>query len=196
MNNINNTNKLFDDNLPIIFSDFMNDNIIQIHKELYEDALKKFEKDKKKENNDFTLDDYKIIEIKNEANFLKPSSILLIHNHNFKKEKIDLSSYWNTNYVNDSDSYLFNELLIDKDNKKNIEVEEIDYIHGKIKFRNKFNNKTFTIDKSKIDFNATLKNKLENTFGFLVGESNQLSSDKLLKSTVEQLTLDGIYKIK
>lgn len=196
MNNINNTNKLFDDNLPIIFSDFMNDNIIQIHKELYEDALKKFEKDRKKENNDFTLDDYKIIEIKNEANFLKPSSILLIHNHNFKKEKIDLSSYWNTNYVNDSDSYLFNELLIDKDNKKNIEVEEIDYIHGKIKFRNKFNNKTFTIDKSKIDFNATLKNKLENTFGFLVGESNQLSSDKPLKSKVEQLTLDGIYKIK
>lgn len=196
MNNINNTNKLFDDNLPIIFSDFMNDNIIQIHKELYEDALKKFEKDRKKENNDFTLNDYKIIEIKNEANFLKPSSILLIHNHNFKKEKIDLSSYWNTNYVNDSDSYLFNELLIDKDNKKNIEVEEIDYIHGKIKFRNKFNNKTFIIDKSKIDFNPTLKNKLENTFGFLIGESNQLSSDKPLKSKVEQLTLDGIYKIK
>ena len=196
MNNINNTTKLFDDNLPIIFSDFLNDSIIQIHNELYKDALSKFEQSRKKDNEDFTLDDYKIIEIKNESNYLKPSSILIFHNKKFEKEKVDLTEYWNTNYVNNNDSDLFNELLIDEENKKNIEVEDIDYIHGKIKFRNKFTNKTFIIDKSKIDTNVTYKSKLENTFGYLFNEVSQMSSDKNLKSKVEQLTLDGIYKIK
>lgn len=167
MNNIHNTNKIFDNNLPIILSDFLNDNIILIHNELYQDALKKFEKDRKSNNNEFSLDNYKIIEIKNEANFLKPSSILLYDNH-FNKEKIDLTPYWNTNYNNEYETpYIFNELLIDEESKKNIEVEDIDYINGKIKFKNKFTNKTFTVDKSKIDFNINLKNKLENTFGDL-----------------------------
>ena len=168
MNNINNTNKLFDNNLPIIFSDIINDHIIAIHNELYQDALKKFEKERKLNNPEFSLENYKIIEIKDELNFLKPSSILLYDN-NFNKEKVDLTEFWNTNYNNEYEApYIFDELLIDEENKKNIEVEDIDYIHGKIKFKNKFTNKTFTVDKSKIDFNLTYKNKLENTFGDLL----------------------------
>lgn len=164
MNNI----KIFNNNLPIIFSDFLNDNIIKIHKELYEDALKKFEKDRKKETPQFTLDDFKIIEIKNELNYLKPSQIILFNIKKFEKEKVDLTPYWNTNYSNSyEDPYIFDDLLIDEENKKHIEIEDIDYINGKIKFRNKFTNKTFVIDKSKIDFNITYKNKLENTFGDL-----------------------------
>ena len=171
MNNINNTNKLFDNNLPVIFSDFLNDNIIAIHNELYQDALKKFEEDRKLENNDFNLDNYKIIEVKDESNFLKPSSILL-YDDSFHREKVDLTPYWNTNYYNDYEApYLFNELLIDEESKKNIEIEDIDYIHGKIKFKNKFTNKIFIVDKSKIDFNLTYKNKLKNTFGYLVNHA-------------------------
>lgn len=189
-------NKIFDNNLPITFLDFNNDQTIKIHQQLFNDALKKFENDRKNIDNTFSLDDYRVIEIKNEYNYLLPSSIIIFHKHDFKKEKLSLEKYWNTNYKENNLPFKFNELLIDDDNKKHIEFEDIDYIHGKIKFRNKFTNKTFTIDKSKIDFNITYKNKLENTFGNIYNNSISQSKDKNLKSKVEKQTLDGIYKIK
>ena len=167
MNN-NLQNKIFDNNLPISFSDFTNNHIEKIHKELFNNALKKFEDDRKNDDENFSLDNYRIIEIKDENHYLLPSDILLINKHGFNKEKVSLKKYWNTNYTNIESPYKFNDLLIDEENKKHIDIEDIDYVHGKIKFKNKFNNKTFMIDKSKIDFNLTYKNQLENTFGYLL----------------------------
>lgn len=170
MNNIlENKNKIFNNNLPISFFDIVNDTIIKIHKELYSNALEKF----KEENKDIDFNEYKIIELKNENNYLKPSNILLMHKTLFTRKNIDLTPYWNNNYINDEYLNIFNELLISDENKKNIEVEDIDYINGKIKFRNKFNNKTFFINTDKIDFNITYRNKLENTFGELLKHANR-----------------------
>ena len=36
---LNNDNKIFDNNLPLTFTDIVNDNIFKIHNELYEDAF-------------------------------------------------------------------------------------------------------------------------------------------------------------
>lgn len=167
-NKIENSNKIFDNNLPLTFTDVINDYIFKIHKELYEDALKKFESDRRLTNHDFELNNYKIIEIKNQKNFLKPSTIILFSKSEFKREKVDLTEYWNTNYTNENYISKFAELLIEDTDKKHIELEDIDYVKGKIRFRNKTNNKVFEVDKSKIDFNITYKNKLENTFGDLL----------------------------
>jgi len=170
-NLLENNNKLFENNLPISFFDVVNDTLNKIHKELFNDALNNYEKYKKETDSNYSIKNLKIIELKNSQNYLKPSKIM-IFNHNddgtLTREIIDLTDYWNTNYVNNEYITHFNDLLIDNDNKKQIELEDIDYINGIIKFKNKYNNKTFSVNTNKIDFNLTYKNKLENTFGDLL----------------------------
>ena len=163
---IKNYNKLFIDNLPIKTTDFINDNVTKIHNELYNKALKKYAEENYEslENLEFR---YKIIEIKNE-NYLFPSKILLISKQDFTKKNVDLSDYWNTNYLRKEITNIFNDLLISDENKKNIEIEEINYYNGTITFKNKFNNKKFTVNVDKIDFNPVYKEKLTNTFSYLL----------------------------
>lgn len=160
---LENNNKIFDNKLPLTFQDIINDHIFKIHNELYKDALNKFASEK-----NYDLNQYKIIEVKNQENFLKPSTIIMFNKHEFEKKKVDLTPYWNTNYISEDYISKFAELLIEDTNKRHIELEDIDYVNGKIRFRNKTNNKVFEVDKSKIDFNITYKNKLENTFGDLL----------------------------
>ena len=159
---IKNYNKLFINNLPIRTSDYVNEYIIKIHDELYNNALNKYAKEKS-----VVLDLYKIIEMKDE-NYLYPSKVMLISKQDFEKQIVDLTPYWNTNYSKYNFTSIFNELLISDENKKNIEIEEINYPKGKITFKNKFNNKKFTVDIDKIDFNPIYKNKLENTFSYML----------------------------
>lgn len=155
--------KLFDNNIPIPFTDYINSNIEKIHKQLFDNAIEKYCID-----NNIVSSDYKIIDLKNEDNYLLPSIAILFSKKEFKKEKVDLTDYWNLNYLELPQQTIFNDLLIDTENKKDIEIEYIDYIKGQVIFKNKFTNKEFRIDFSKINNNLQYKKKLENTFTSLL----------------------------
>jgi len=166
---LNNHIKLFDNNIPIPVESYINNYIEKIHKQLFKNAITKY--CNKMKVNEI---DYKIIDIKNEDNYLLPSKAILLHKSSLKKEKIDLTDYWNLNYIDSLQKDVFNELLIDEENRKNIEIEYIDYVNGKVQFRNKFTNKTFFIDFSKINNNIQYKKQLENTFTKLYRDVREL----------------------
>lgn len=163
---IKNYNKLFIDNLPVKTHDFVNDNVTKIHNELYNNALKKYAEENYESLEKLEFQ-YKIIEMKNE-NYLFPSKILMISKQDYLKKIVDLTDYWNTNYLRKEITNIFNELLISDENKKNIEIEEINYYKGIIIFKNKFNNRKFSVNIDKIDFNPVYRNKLTNTFSYLL----------------------------
>lgn len=155
--------KLFDNNIPILVDSYINNNIEDIHKELFDKAINKY-----CEDNSIDISQYKVIDIKNEDNWLMPSNFILLHKHEFTKIKGSLKDYWNVNYLEENQKSIFTDLLIDDENKKDIEIEYIDYVKGKVKFRNKYTNKEFFIDFTRINNNLQYKKQLSNTFTSLL----------------------------
>ena len=153
--------KLYNDNIPLNVYEIIYSNSENVHKKLFEEAI-----DKYCEHNSINKDDYKIIDQPNKEDNLKPSIAIMISNESI--DYIDLTNYWNKNYIENLNKYseneIFRELLIDEDDKRNIEVEYIDYVNGKVQFRNKMTNKTFFLKFNKLDKNRKYYPKLRNTF--------------------------------
>ena len=153
--------KLYNDNIPLNVYDIVYSNSENIHKKLFEEAI-----DKYCEHNNINKDDYKIIDQPNADDILKPSMAIMISSQNINY--VDLTNYWNKNYIENLNKYseneIFKELLINEDDKKNTEVEYIDYVNGKVQFRNKMTNKTFYLKFNKLDKNRKYDPELKNTF--------------------------------
>jgi len=153
--------KLYNNNIPLNVYDIIYSNSEKVHKKLFEEAI-----DKYCEHNNINKDDYKIIDQPNIDDNLKPSVAIMICDE--KIDYIDLTNYWNKNYIENMNKYseneIFRELLINDEDKKNIEVEYIDYVNGKIQFRNKMTNKTFYLKFNKLDKNRNYYPDLKNTF--------------------------------
>lgn len=161
--------KLYNNNIPLNVYDIIYSNSEKIHKKLFEEAI-----DKYCEHNNINKDDYKIIDQPNIDDNLKPSVAIMICDE--KINYIDLTNYWNKNYIENLNKYseneIFRELLINDEDKKNIEVEYIDYVNGKIQFRNKMTNKTFYLKFNKLDKNRNYYPDLKNTFTALYYDRN------------------------
>lgn len=153
--------KLYNNNIPLNVYDIIYSNSNNIHKKLFDEALNKYCK-----TNNIDKKNYKIIDKENEDDKLKPSIAVMMSNEGV--DYIDLTDYWNKNYVENLNKYseneLFRELLIEDDNKKHIEVEFIDYVRGRVQFRNKFTNKKFFVNFNKLDKNRNYYPELKNTF--------------------------------
>lgn len=153
--------KLYNNNIPLNVYDIIYSNSNNIHKKLFDEALDKYCK-----TNNIDKRNYKIIDKENKDDKLKPSIAVMMSNEGV--DYIDLTEYWNKNYVENLNKYseneLFRELLIEDDNKKHIEVEFIDYVRGRVQFRNKFTNKKFFINFNKLDRNRNYYPELKNTF--------------------------------
>ena len=153
--------KLYNNNIPLNVYDIIYSNSNNIHKKLFDEALDKYCK-----TNNIDKRNYKMIDKENKDDKLKPSIAVMMSNEGV--DYIDLTEYWNKNYVENLNKYseneLFRELLIEDDNKKHIEVEFIDYVRGRVQFRNKFTNKKFFINFNKLDRNRNYYPELKNTF--------------------------------
>lgn len=153
--------KLYNNNIPLNVYDIIYSNSEKVHKKLFEEAINKY-----CEHNNINKDDYKIIDQPNIDDNLKPSVAIMICDE--KIDYIDLTNYWNKNYIENLNKYseneIFRELLINDEDKKNIEVEYIDYVNGKVQFRNKMTNKTFYLKFNKLDKNRNYYPDLKNTF--------------------------------
>lgn len=136
--------------------DIIHDNTKNIHNKLFNDAIDRYCSENNKNKNE-----YKIIDQENKEDILKPSKAIFIKDNIMST--IDLSDYWNINYNNlNNKNNIFKELLINNEDKKNIDIEYIDYVNGKVLFRNKFNNKKFFVKFNKL--NKKIQNNLTNTF--------------------------------
>ena len=124
----------------------INDNSINIHNQLFNKAIEKYCL-----KNNIDKNNFKIIDKENSENILKPSTAIFISNNQLNY--VDLTDYWNMNYYNNSycNSTSSNELLLDENNKKYIEIEYIDYVNERIQFKNKFTNKKFYIKFNKLN---------------------------------------------
>jgi len=135
--------------------DYVSNKMDKIHKELYESALNKYIS-YICELNRTNVDEYKnshyFIEIR-ANNYWEPSTIYIkdinpptIGTTPFTVEKVNLSPWWNDyQYINDNkeiDDTFFNEDF----NSYALSVIELDYINGRVKFRDKHNNTEFWKD--------------------------------------------------
>ena len=156
--------KLYNNNIPLNIYDIIYSNSDNIHKKLFNDALNKYCNEKNINKND-----YKIIDKENKDDMLKPSIAVLMSNEGV--DYIDLTNYWNKNYLENLNKYseneLFRELLIEDDNKKHVEVEFIDYVRGRVQFKNKFTNKKFFVKFNKLDSSKNYDLQIKNTFSSL-----------------------------
>ena len=153
--------KLYNNNVPLNVYDIIYSHSNMIHQKLFDDAINKY-----CETNNLDKSHLKIIDQPNEQDVFKPSIAIIINNEHI--EHINLTPYWNKNYIENLNQYsenaLFKELLIEDDNKKHVEVEYIDYVNGRVQFKNKFNNKTFFVKFNKLNKNKNYNAQLTNTF--------------------------------
>ena len=165
---------IFNNNIPIKASDHIYNIFNTIHDILFQDAVNKYIEDwnsnASEEDIQINEENFKILDLKNNNDLLKPSFALFINKYSNKKfKKIDLKHYWNSNYVNSLiNNNIFDKLLISDEDKKNSKIESIDYINGVVKFKNNFSNKIFEIpfDKLNNNFYYNYLNNLKNTFGY------------------------------
>lgn len=135
--------------------DYVSNKNDKVHKELYDSALERYIT-YICETNDIDVDEYKsthkFIEIR-KNNYWEPSYVYIRDINSprpgktpFVTEKVYLSKWWNNyQYINDNkeiDSMFFNEDF----NSYALSVIELDYINGKVKFRDKHNNVEFWKD--------------------------------------------------
>ena len=110
---------------------------------------------------------HKFIEIKNDE-YWKPSSVIIIGAiYPYNKKKISLNKYWN-NYQNKERFKLDLLKITNEENIKDSQIEEIDYINGKVKVYSKSTDITYDVDFDYIDEDTNINNDilLENTFTY------------------------------
>ena len=153
--------KLYNNNIPLNIYDVIYNNSNSAHQKLFDDAINKYCLE-----NNIKKEDVKIIDQINHDDILKPSTAIIINNG--KVNYVNLTKYWNTNYIENENKYLdnsiFNNLLINDDDKKHIDIDYIDYVNGKVQFKNKFTNKKFFVNFNKIDKSRNYYPNLKNTF--------------------------------
>ena len=135
-NSINKYNKLEYNSSKTKFKDFVSNKYDNIHIELYAEALNEYLKSINADNDEY-INTHEFIEIKDNE-FWKSSKVMIRNlEYPFETQTIDLSSYWN-NYEYLSKFKEFEDIYLDEDNVKDaFEVIYIDYVNGKVKFRNK-----------------------------------------------------------
>lgn len=161
-------NKLEYDSSKTKFSDFVSNKYDNIHKQLYIEALTEY-LEKTNNANDEYINNHKFIEIKNKEYWM-PSKVMIKNlNIPFETNTIDLSNYWDKYEYNQKNKE-FNSFFLSEDNiKEGFEVIYIDYVNGKVKFRNKNTGLEIWKDLNYIN-NETKYNddllSLKNTFGY------------------------------
>lgn len=156
--------KLYNNNIPLNVYDVIYSNSKSTHSKLFDDAINAYCKEY-----NINKDKIKIIDQPNKNDILQPSSAILMYDGKIHYVTSDeLSRFWNKNYTKNLNKYednsIFKELLINDDDKKHIDVEFIDYVNGRVQFKNKFTNKKFFISFNKIDKNQNYYPQLKNTF--------------------------------
>lgn len=156
--------KLYNNNIPLNIYDVIYSNSENTHSKLFEDAITSY-------CNTYNInkEKIKIIDQPNKDDILQPSSAILISKDEIQYVSTKaLSYFWNKNYTENLNKYednsIFKELLINDDDKKHIEVEFVDYVNGRVQFKNKFTNKKFFVKFDKLDKNRNYYPKLRNTF--------------------------------
>lgn len=148
---IKNYDKLWYNDTPVKYSDYVSNKYNDIHKQLYNDAVNKLLNDiyidYGCENLDAFLGKIKIIEIKNNE-YWKPSSIIIkfTSNHENGDKKIikgsilkyDLTKYWNT-YQNKNYDRHIGECNIISDNIPDPEILNINYVKGEVTVESRMN---------------------------------------------------------
>lgn len=143
----------------LTIDDIVNDKQTKIHSELFNSAVRNYAAAK-----NINLSSYTIIDLKDNDDYLKPSSTLLLSKTKpFKKFNVDLTNYWNTNYSNTNIIKEYDDILLDEDDRKYSEYDYTDYIKGRIYFKNKLTNKRFYISFDKFDKEVNI-DQLKNTF--------------------------------
>lgn len=156
--------RLYKDNIPLNAYDIIYNNSQKTHAKLFSDAITSYCNE-----NDLDIDKIKIIDQPNKKNILHPSSAILMYDDKvYHVTKDELSKYWNKNYIEHNNKYednsIFKELLINDDDKKHVTIEFIDYVNGRVQFKNKFTNKKFFISFDKLDKTKNYYPQLKNTF--------------------------------
>ena len=164
--------KLYNNNIPLNVYDVIYGNSEESHSKLFEEAITSY-------CNEYHIDkeNTKIIDQPNKNDILQPSSAILMYDGKIQYVTNDeLSNFWNKNYTKNLNKYednsIFKELLINDDDKKHIDVEFIDYVNGRVQFKNKFTNKKFFVNFNKLDKNKNYYPQLKNTFTSLYYGNN------------------------
>ena len=156
--------KLYNNNIPLNVYDIIYNKSEESHSKLFEEAITLY-------CNEYHInkEEAKIIDQPNKNDILQPSSAIIMYDGKIQYvTNEELSKFWNKNYTENLNKYednrIFKELLINDDDKKHIEIEFIDYVNGRVQFRNKFTDKTFFVKFNKLDKNKNYYPQLKNTF--------------------------------
>ena len=175
-NNTTNRVKKYNDfeylSQKIRFNDYVSNKTNIVHEKLYLSALNKY-LEEKTNTIGITIEEYSkthiFTEIKN-TEYWKPSKVFIKETvYPFKIEKIDLKKYWdNYQYIDEHKN--FDSIFFDSDIDINgLEVVNIDYIHGKVKFKNKYSGKEYWKDFKYINEDTVYNNSyfgLNDTFTY------------------------------
>lgn len=176
MININNTNKKYNDILydsrPVQVSELVSDKNNAVHAELFNDALLKFVSSRNWPLS-YLYENYKVIELKNDE-YWKPSSIIILsrmynnETHSFTKEKIDLTSYWNSELSFKNKTHTTLKIAKD-DNINDYELIDINYVTGTATLKSKLTGNTIDVDFDHIDDDIKVSDdfSLTNTFSYM-----------------------------
>lgn len=152
---IKNYDKLWYNDTPVKYDDYVSNKFNDIHKQLYNDALNKLLDDIYKEYGCQSIKDFlgkiKIIEIKN-SEYWKPSSIIIkftskathVVGDDIKTIikgsiiKYDLSKYWNT-YQNKNYDRHIGDCNIVSENIADPEILNINYVKGEVTVESRMN---------------------------------------------------------
>ena len=169
-------NEMFYETGPTSFESVASSKLDNVHKMLYNDALKKyFDEEKAKEHyadcnsfNDFLIR-YKFVEIKRDS-FSYPSEVIISSKtFPYKQYKVDLADYWN-NYQYTEDNKDITDLIKDEEVLKDAKLVYIDYVRNRCKFRSKITGKEFWTTLDYINEDTPIDNEfsLDNTFGGMI----------------------------
>ncbi len=165
---------MFYENGPTSFESVANDKLDNVHKMLFNDALRKFfNKNASYFSDCSTFDEflikYKIVEIKGDS-FSDPSKIILrSKTFPYRQQNVDLTSYWN-DYQYDEDNKDINDLINDEETIKDAKLIYIDYVRNRCKFRSKITGKEFWATLDYVNKDTPIDNEfsLKDTFGEMI----------------------------
>lgn len=151
----------------ISVDDLMNDKILKVHNQMYENALSRFYEDHPEMEQGYITK-----EIPNK-DWKSPSSVLFISEiYPFAKKKVSLKPWWD-----DAISFIrkktesWSDVIIDEDSMKDAEITSIDYVNGNVSMRSKLTQNTWVVPFSKVDENTPLSDDdltLRNTFSYKI----------------------------